>query len=157
MGKHGNMPECGTCTGEDCNLARLLSRANLHSLVTRREALPSHPLFCMHALGRTHSEVRIDPKSFLFGDTYALVNDRDEFIRGVRLAVMRDGQQLRWRLGKYIDSTTHLGSVRLLSKSSCFRYQNKFRTASVPGTSKAEHSIAYHPMAYHINGQIPLH
>jgi hypothetical protein len=55
-------------------------------------------VFCMYALCRTNPQVLIDHKNFLFGDTYALLKDGDEFLRRVRRAVMPNGQQLRWRL-----------------------------------------------------------
>ena len=68
-------------------------------------------VFCMYALRRRDSQSLVDPKNFIFGDTYVLLTDGDEFLKRVRKAVLPQDQQLRWHLVEYVDPTTHMGPM----------------------------------------------
>jgi hypothetical protein len=98
------------------------------------DALQSVNVFCMYALRESASDTFVDAGNLGFGDTFALLTDFDEFMKRVKAAVPRTGQELRYDLVKYIDDTSYEGPVGIFKKLSDFSYQSEFRIGLFPGT-----------------------
>jgi hypothetical protein len=97
-------------------------------------ALQSVNVFCMYALRESASDVLVDPRNFGFGDSFAILKDFDEFMKRVKVAAQRAGQELRYDLVEYIDEASYEGTVGIFRKLSDFSYQSEFRIGLVPGT-----------------------
>jgi hypothetical protein len=89
-------------------------------------------LFCMYALREGASVVCVNPRNFEFGDTFAIIENFEEFMKRVQAAVAGTGQTVQYAPVEYIDAS-YAGPVGIFRKVSSFSYQSELRLALLPG------------------------
>jgi hypothetical protein len=87
----------------------------------------------MYALREGSSVTCVDPRNFEFGDTFAIIENFEEFMKRVQAAVAGTGQTVQYAPVEYIDDASYAGPVGIFRKISSFSYQSELRLALLPG------------------------
>jgi hypothetical protein len=90
-------------------------------------------VFCLYALPCIEKGELVDQRNFTFGDMFIRFTRPDEFLRRVRTAAEKIGQEFCQGLVHYVPES-YDGPVGPFRKRSMFSYQNEFRIVIRPGT-----------------------
>ena len=89
-------------------------------------------VFCMYGLRASVAASLVDPRNFVFGDTFVLFMHGDEFIRRAKQAALDAGHKITCHMVEYVDENSYSGPMGPFRKYSTFSYQSEVRFALTP-------------------------
>lgn len=111
-------------------------------------------LFCMYAIDSktikdNNFQFILDDRIYNFGDACLAIQDGDEFINRIRLAVNKKNKKLNnkiktkgSKLVEYVNKETHSGKMGIFKKFNNYSYQHEYRIAfDVPEELKDENGV----------------
>lgn len=103
-------------------------------MIRGSNALAFFNVFCMFSITKPICEPLVDPRNFLFGDSFILVANNTKFFERVALALSREKLNCEYGFVEYYDTTNHSGDTGPFRKPNTFSYQHEFRFLVVNGS-----------------------
>lgn len=114
--------------GEWRNLGTIAGAIRFHP-----DVLKATNLYCLHAKTKSDHGTVFELNELELGDSYVLFLDGNEFLRRLKEAVLKAGQECAYGIVNYIDRCGYTGPMGMFRKFSEFAGTREFRVAVTSG------------------------
>jgi hypothetical protein len=109
-------------------------------LIYRHGNKQSRNILCLYMFTNKH-DFEFDKRNMNFGEVAVVITDLKEFIKRIRNASIKEGNELYQAPVEYIDKKVHHGKMGPFRKFSEYGYQSEFRFVLVTSNAEPEQAI----------------
>jgi hypothetical protein len=91
-------------------------------------------VFCMFSITKPFCQPLVDPRNFLFGDSFVAITNGAKFFERIELAFSRENLSGEGGFVEYYDAANHSGDTGPFRKPNTFSYQHEFRFVVANGS-----------------------